>query len=199
MNELIIKFKLIKYLTPCSIWAIRPKGGFSMQETKINNYEIMYIVDDQNPEKTNLIKKEFVEILTKNNGKITKEEDFTRQFAYKINHKTSGHYFILQLSTSAENIADFNRVFSIKQKQGDVVRKLVINLDDEKINTFKEAKEPVKKPEFNREYKSRNSEQPKTTEVKESLEKNKEVTEVKQEAKDNSSVDSKKEPTSEEK
>lgn len=122
-----------------------------MVETKFNNYEIMFIVDDQNPEKANLIKKEFVEILTKNNGKITKEEDFIHQFAYKINHKSSGHYFVLQLTTTSENIADFNRIFSIKQKQGDVVRKLVINLDDEKINTFKERKESPKKPEFNRD------------------------------------------------
>lgn len=122
-----------------------------MTETKFNNYEIMYIVDDQNPEKAKLIKKEFVEILTKNNGKITKEEDFVRQFAYKINHKSSGHYFVFQLNTTSENIADFNRIFSIKQKQGDVVRKIVINLDDEQKNVFKERKESPKKPEFNRD------------------------------------------------
>lgn len=122
-----------------------------MSETKFNNYEIMYIVDDQNPEKAKLIKKEFVEILTKNNGEITKEEDFVRQFAYKINHKSSGHYFVLQLNTTSENIAAFNRIFLIKQKQGDVVRKIVINLDDEQKNVFKERKENPKKPEFNRE------------------------------------------------
>ncbi|MBE4704155.1 30S ribosomal protein S6 [Spiroplasma platyhelix] len=174
-----------------------------MQETKFNNYEIMYIVDDQNPEKANLIKKEFVEILTKNNGKITKEEDFIRQFAYKINHKNSGHYFILQLSTTPENIADFNRIFSIKQKQGDVVRKLVINLDEEKINTFKERKESPKKPEFTREYnrepRVKTLDTPKA-EVKQELAKtNKEVTEVKQETQENSSEKSTKKENTEEK
>lgn len=167
-----------------------------MEKTTLNNYEIMYIVDDQNPEKANLIKKEFVEILTKNNGKITKEEDFTRQFAYKINHKSSGHYFVLQLNTTPENIADFNRIFSIKQKQGEVIRKLVINLDDEKINTFKERKESPKKPEFNREVtrepRVRNLNEPKA-EVK------KEVTEVKQETKESSSEKSTKPETTEEK
>ncbi len=123
-----------------------------MVETKFNNYEIMYIVDDQNPEKANLIKKEFLEILTKNDGKVVKEENFVQQFAYKINHKDKGHYFVLQLKTTAQNIADFSRIFSIKQKQGEVIRKLIINLDDEKINTFKVRKENPKKPEFNREH-----------------------------------------------
>lgn len=173
-----------------------------MEETKFNNYEIMYIVDDQNPEKANLIKKEFVEILTKNNGKITKEEDFTRQFAYKINHKSSGHYFILQLNTTPENIADFNRIFSIKQKQGDVIRKLVINLDDEKINTFKERKESPKKPEGNREPFDKTKVKTlevQTPEVKQDAVKtDQEVTEVKAE-KEESSSDNITNKTSEEK
>lgn len=121
-----------------------------MSETKVNfnNYEIMYIVDDQNKEQADLLKKEFIEILTQNNGKITKEQDFIRPFAYKINHKTSGHYFVFQLNTTSENIAAFNRIFSIKQKQQEVIRKLVINLDDEKTNTFKDRKESVKKQDF---------------------------------------------------
>lgn len=171
-----------------------------MVETKFNNYEIMYIVDDQNPEKANLIKKEFVEILTKNNGKITKEEDFTRSFAYKINHKSSGHYFILQLNTTSENIANFSRVFSIKQKQGEVIRKLVINLDDEKINTFKERKEPIKKPEFQKEQSTRELRVKKIdsskTEVKESREKA-DVTKVEKEKVDNFSEAITKQPTEE--
>lgn len=166
-----------------------------MQETKFNNYEIMYIVDDQNPEKANLIKKEFVEILTKNNGKITKEENFIRQFAYKINHKSSGHYFILQLTTTSENIADFNRIFSIKQKQGDVVRKLVINLDDEKINTFKES---PKKPEFNKEV-SREPRVKTLNESKAEVKQEKGVTEVKEEINDNSSEKNTNQKTNEEK
>lgn len=123
-----------------------------MVETKFNNYEIMYIVDDQSPEKANSLKKEFLEILTKNDSKVIKEEDFIQQFAYKINHKDKGHYFVLQLKTTAQNIADFSRIFSIKQKQDEVIRKLIINLDDEKINTFKVRKENPKKPEFNREH-----------------------------------------------
>lgn len=149
-----------------------------MTETKFNNYEIMYIVDDQNPEKAKLIKKEFVEILLKNNGKITKEEDFVRQFAYKINNKNSGHYFVLQLNTTSENIANFNRIFSIKQKQGDVVRRIVINLDDEQKNVFKERKESPKKPEFSRDQ-NRDS-RPKTfinskSDAKQSFDKDKKV------------------------
>ncbi|MDQ7982993.1 MAG: 30S ribosomal protein S6 [Spiroplasma sp.] len=126
-----------------------------MVETKFSNYEIMYIVDDQNPEKANSLKKEFLEILTKDDGKLVKEENFIQQFAYKINHKVKGHYFVLQLKTTSKNIDDFSRIFSIKQKQGEVVRKLIINLDDEKINTFKVRKESPKKPEFNRDSKFR--------------------------------------------
>lgn len=112
-----------------------------MIATKQNNYEIMYIVDDQKPELAANLKKEFLTILTTNGGKVTKEEEFVRQFAYPINHKVQGHYFIINLLTSAQNIADFNRVFLIKQKQNEVIRKLVINIDEEQTNRFRERKE----------------------------------------------------------
>ncbi|WP_339040338.1 30S ribosomal protein S6 [Spiroplasma endosymbiont of Apeira syringaria] len=114
-----------------------------------HNYEIMYIVDDQNQEKEQLIKKEFCEILTKNAGKITKEQDSIRQFAYPINKKVKGHYFIIEVLTSPENIANFNRVALNKQRQLDVMRFLVINLDSEKVNKFK-PKRQVESSSFSR-------------------------------------------------
>ncbi|WP_308150061.1 30S ribosomal protein S6 [Spiroplasma sp. AdecLV25b] len=104
---------------------------------KKHNYEIMYIVDDQNQEKAQLIKKELIAILIENGGEIKKEEDAIRTFAYDINKKVKGHYFIIEVSTSPKNIANFNRVVLIKQKQLEVIRFLVINLDSEKINKFK--------------------------------------------------------------
>lgn len=104
---------------------------------KKHNYEIMYIVDDQNQEKAQLIKQELTAILVENGGEIKKEEDAIRTFAYDINKKVKGHYFIIEASTSSKNIANFNRVVLIKQKQLEVIRFLVINLDNEKINKFK--------------------------------------------------------------
>ncbi|WP_425381227.1 30S ribosomal protein S6 [Spiroplasma endosymbiont of Polydrusus pterygomalis] len=120
-----------------------------------HNYEIMYIVDDQNQEKAQLIKKEFCEILTKNNGKIKKEQDSIRQFAYPINKKVKGHYFIIEVSTSAKNIASFNRIALNKKRQLDVMRYLVINLDNEKINKFK-PKRQVESNSFSRSARTGN-------------------------------------------
>lgn len=104
---------------------------------KKHNYEIMYIVDDQNQEKAQLIKKELIDILLVNGGEIKKEEDAIRTFAYDINKKVKGHYFIIEVNTSSKNIDNFKRVTLIKQKQLEVIRFLVINLDSEKINKFK--------------------------------------------------------------
>ena len=127
-----------------------------------HNYEIMYIVDDHNQEKAQLIKNEFCEILIKNGGKIIKEQDFIRQFAYPINKKVKGNYFIIEVFTLPENIANFNRVALNKQRQLDIMRFLVINLDSEKINKFKTKHQvessyfsrlvrPGNRPSYNRE------------------------------------------------
>jgi len=105
--------------------------------TQKHNYEIMYIVDDQNPEKAQLIKKEFIKIFSENDGEIKNEEDYLRQFAYPINHKVRGHYFVIQTFSSSQNIINFKRVALIKQKQLEIIRFLVINLDSEKLNKFK--------------------------------------------------------------
>lgn len=113
------------------------------------NYEIMYIVDDQNQEKAQLIRKEFCEILTKDGGKITKEQDSIRQFAYPINKKVKGHYFIIEVLTSRKNIHNFERVVFFKKKQKDVMRCMVINLDSEKLNKFK-PKRQVESSSFSR-------------------------------------------------
>lgn len=108
-----------------------------LKQNQNHNYEIMYIVDDQNQERAQLIKKEFSEILTENGGTIKKEENVIRKFAYPISNKVKGHYFIIEVSTSLKNIANFNRIALIKQKQLEIMRFLVINLDSEKINNFK--------------------------------------------------------------
>lgn len=120
-----------------------------------HNYEIMYIVDDQNQEKAQIIKKELCEILTRNGGEIVKEQDSIRQFAYPINKKVKGHYFIIEVLTSTENIADFNRIALIKKRQLEIMRFLVINLDNEKINKFK-PKRQVESNSFSRPTRSGN-------------------------------------------
>lgn len=120
-----------------------------------HNYEIMYIVNDQNQEKAQLIKKEFCEILTKDDGKINKEQDFISQFAYPINKQVKGHYFNIEVLTSTKNIANFNRVALNKKRQLDVMRYLVINLDSEKINKFK-PKRQVESSSFSRSTRSGN-------------------------------------------
>ncbi len=127
-----------------------------------HNYGIMYIVDDQKPEDDKKrILKEFCEILTKNNGEIKKEQNYIKQFAYPINKKVKGHYFIIDVLTSAKNITDFDRIAWNKTRplgktrQLEVMRYLIINLDNEKINKFK-PKRQVESSSFSRSTRTGN-------------------------------------------
>lgn len=92
----------------------------------INNYEIVYILKEEvNDFKS--IQKKIEDIL---NGEVIKHELLeTRELAYPIKKETKGHYIILNIKTDGQNIIKFNsKVKFIKE----IIRSLVINLDNEK-------------------------------------------------------------------
>jgi small subunit ribosomal protein S6 len=74
-----------------------------------------------------------------------------RDFAYQINHKKKGHYFVVITETTPANINEFQRIAGIDK---DVVRTMVINTESEKryvqttklsktdMSVFKEERKP---------------------------------------------------------
>ncbi len=89
-------------------------------------YEIVYIVDNDAGDLAD-IQQKLTELI---GGKVEKTEKLGhRKFAYPIKKKESGHYFLLQAVVEKPRIVEFKkRVRQIKE----ILRCLVINLDNEK-------------------------------------------------------------------
>ncbi len=96
----------------------------------MRKYEIMYILDQDTAENTvKDTKAKLEKILTENGGKIEEQKEWgLMDFAYEINHKKKGFYFVAIVNTNAENIAEFQRVAKIDKN---VVREMVINTEKE--------------------------------------------------------------------
>lgn len=95
----------------------------------IKKYEVMYIVD-QNVQDQKAITTKLNSILTANGGKIIESEEWgLKEFAYEINKKNKGYYFVLIVETESANILEFQRIAKIEIS---IVRELVINTENEK-------------------------------------------------------------------
>ncbi|WP_338969850.1 30S ribosomal protein S6 [Spiroplasma endosymbiont of Labia minor] len=130
----------------------------------IRKYEVMYIID-QDAKDLNLITSKLNDALTANGGKIVEQAEWgLKNFAYSINHKNKGYYFVLIVNTEAANINEMKRIAGIDKN---VIRVLVINTESEShyeqstvyaktdMTKFKEEKKPAG-PRFERKFRSRN-------------------------------------------
>ncbi|AVN64139.1 MULTISPECIES: 30S ribosomal protein S6 [Mesoplasma] len=154
----------------------------------LRKYEAMFILD-QDTQDVNALSSRMIEIISKDGKVIEKNDLGLIEFAYKINHKKKGHYFVLIVEATAEAIKEFERIANIEKN---VVRTLIINTENEqgyeqsvqlsktdmtKFEEERKAKRDFKKPfvkkEFNKPTEKRTFEKP--TEVKEVV-----VEEVKQ-------------------
>jgi len=122
----------------------------------IKKYEIMYIVDqDVNESDLKDITKKMDAILTAAGGKVVAHKAWgLKPFAYEINHKKKGYYFVEIVETLPENIAEFERVSKIDPA---IVRTLVINTekDNEYIASTELSKTDMTK--FEEEHRERRS------------------------------------------
>lgn len=84
----------------------------------MRDYEAMVIVDAQLEEGD--IQKavdRFSGVITDAGGKVTKVDRWgVRRFAYEINHKKEGYYFIAQFSAEADTVALLDRLFLISDE-----------------------------------------------------------------------------------
>ena len=96
----------------------------------MKNYEIMFIVRPTlGEDDVKKIIKDFSEIITKNGGKITKEENMgQREFAYEIKDFKSGYYYVFEVEAKDDKaIKEFDRLALINN---DIVRHLITKVEE---------------------------------------------------------------------
>jgi small subunit ribosomal protein S6 len=73
--------------------------------------------------------KDFSEIISKNGGKVTKEDNMgQRELAYEIKDFKSGYYFVFEVDAKDDKaINEFNRLALINT---DIVRHLITKVED---------------------------------------------------------------------
>lgn len=91
----------------------------------MNKYEIMFIVKpDVEEDARNKIIDNFKSILTTGNGTVDNVNEWgLRDFAYEIKHLKKGYYVVIDTTTTAANIAEFERISRIN---ANVLRHLTI-------------------------------------------------------------------------
>ncbi|TLS35147.1 30S ribosomal protein S6 [Pseudalkalibacillus caeni] len=99
----------------------------------MRNYEIMYIIRPNIEEDAQkALVERFNGILTDNGAEINETKEMgKRRLAYEINDFNSGIYMVLNINSNNEAIEEFSRLMKIND---DVLRFMVVNLEDEKIN-----------------------------------------------------------------
>ena len=95
----------------------------------MRNYEIMFIVRPTlGEDEVKKVVKDFSEIITKNGGKVTKEENMgQRELAYEIKDFKSGYYFVFEVESKDDKaIKEFDRLALINN---DIVRHLITKIE----------------------------------------------------------------------
>ena len=95
----------------------------------MRNYEIMFIVRPTlGEDEVKKVVKDFSDIITKNGGKVTKEENMgQRELAYEIKDFKSGYYFVFEVEANDDKaIKEFDRLALINN---DIVRHLITKVE----------------------------------------------------------------------
>ena len=96
----------------------------------MRNYEIMFIVRPTlGEDEVKKVVKDFSDIITKNGGKVTKEENMgQRELAYEIKDFKSGYYFVFEVESKDDKaIKEFDRLALINN---DIVRHLITKVEE---------------------------------------------------------------------
>lgn len=96
----------------------------------MRNYEIMFIVRPTlGEDDVKKVVKTFKNIITKNEGKVTKEENMgQRELAYEIKDFKSGYYYVFEVEAKSDKaVKEFDRLALINN---DIVRHLITKVED---------------------------------------------------------------------
>ena len=96
----------------------------------MRNYEMMFMVRRTlSEDEVKKVVKDFSEVITKNGGKVTKEENMgQRELAYEIKDFKSGYYFVFEIEAKDDKaIKEFDRLALINN---DIVRHLITKVEE---------------------------------------------------------------------
>ena len=95
----------------------------------MRKYEIMYIIrpNIEDEAKKALVER-FNNILSENGAEVTEAKEWgKRRLAYEINDFRDGYYMLIQVSSTAEAVQEFDRLAKISE---DIIRHIVIKKED---------------------------------------------------------------------
>ena len=112
----------------------------------MNRYELTYIIDAALEENA---RKELIEkisgLIVANGGEVEKVDETwgKRRLAYAINYKTEGWYVLVTMKAPAELPRELERNLQINE---DIIRYLVVKLEEKRSNVKPRAPRPVAAP-----------------------------------------------------
>ncbi len=112
----------------------------------MNRYELTYIIDAALEENA---RKELIEkisgLIVANGGEVEKVDETwgKRRLAYAINYKTEGWYVLVTMKAPAELPRELERNLQINEN---VIRYLVVKLEEKRSNVKPRAPRPVAAP-----------------------------------------------------
>ena len=112
----------------------------------MNRYELTYIIDAALEETA---RKELIEkisgLIVANGGEVEKVDETwgKRRLAYAINYKTEGWYVLVTMKAPAELPRELERNLQINEN---VIRYLVVKLEEKRSNVKPRAPRPVAAP-----------------------------------------------------
>lgn len=99
----------------------------------MRNYEIMFIVKST-MEKDDVKKtaEAYKKIITDYKSKVVEFKELgEKELAYPINKEVNGYYYVMTVEASIEAINEFDRKATLDEKGGNLIRHLIIRLDEE--------------------------------------------------------------------
>ena len=112
----------------------------------MNRYELTYIIDAALEENA---RKELIEkisgLIVANGGEVEKVDETwgKRRLAYAIDYKTEGWYVLVTMKAPAELPRELERNLQINE---DIIRYLVVKLEEKRSNVKPRAPRPVAAP-----------------------------------------------------
>lgn len=99
----------------------------------MRNYEIMFIVkatmeSDEIKKAADNMKK----IITDYKSKVVEFKELgEKKLAYPINKEINGYYFVMTIEATVDAINEFDRKATLEEKGGNLLRHLIIRIDEE--------------------------------------------------------------------
>ncbi|HHW05938.1 MAG TPA: 30S ribosomal protein S6 [Clostridia bacterium] len=112
----------------------------------MRNYEALYIVRPElSEEEQQAVAKKFADIVAQNGGEVTKLDIWgKRRLAYEVKKLREGIYILMQFKAEARVAQEVERVMKITDE---VIRQLVVRLEDDALLAGEEEEAPVEQGE----------------------------------------------------